>query len=252
MAGRTAPGPIRGPASSAAGVSPGPSPRLPPPTYQRPGHLRQAPATLALRLLLRGDRRHDLLGHHDPQPPRRVDPTRHVRQAQTDRVGVLRPVRRPRPRSHRCGRLHHQGARRQRGRRPVTGRPRQTGPETLRLEERGFHGRIAHKGENAPIQASSAWARGAHPRLAERLLPARPLLRAAGHRHRRLLRSRRAVRGCYDPAGCDGPRLRGSYEARPVRAGPWQRAGSRGGAAKSEPGGAGGSIGPSGMQGFGN
>lgn len=154
MAGRTALGPIRGPASSAAGVSPGPSPRLPPPRYQRPVHLRQAPATLALRLLLRGDRRHDLLGHHDPQPPRRVDPTRRVRQAQTDRVGVLRPVRRPRPRSHRCGRLHHQGARRQRGRWPVTGRPRQTGPETLRLEERGFHGRIAHKGENAPIQAS--------------------------------------------------------------------------------------------------
>ncbi|GAA0688491.1 hypothetical protein GCM10009548_70040 [Streptomyces malaysiensis subsp. malaysiensis] len=122
----------------------------------------------------------------------------------------------------------------------------------LALDHIAVDGSIAHKGENAPIQASSAWARGAHPRLAERLLPARPLLRAAGHRHRRLLRSRRAVRGSYDPAGCDGPRLRGSYEARPVRAGPWQRAGSRGGAAKSEPGGAGGSIGPSGMQGFGD
>lgn len=73
MAHRTALGPIRSPAAWAGGVPPGPSTRLPPSAHQRPYRLRQDAAAAALRLFLRGDRRHDLLGHHDPQPPRQVD-----------------------------------------------------------------------------------------------------------------------------------------------------------------------------------
>ncbi|RLV71696.1 hypothetical protein D3C57_144255 [Streptomyces rapamycinicus NRRL 5491] len=145
MADRTALGPIRGPVARAAGLPPGPSAGLPPSTYQRSGRFRQAPATAAIRLFLRGDRRHDLLGHHNPQPPRRVDPTRRPRPAQADRAGVLRPDRRPRPRPDRRGRLHHQGARRRRVRRPVTVRPRQTGRETL-----GHDGRIRHPSGSCP------------------------------------------------------------------------------------------------------
>nr|WP_256387298.1 transposase [Kitasatospora sp. MMS16-BH015] len=143
-----------------------------------------------------------------------MDPTRRVRPAQADRTGLLRPDRRPGPRSDRRGRLHHQGARTRRGRRPPTGRPRQTGrkrsgttdgygiplgrvlaganrhdspllaPTLDRLEdlgpvpdditvhldagyesdktrallsERCLRGRVAHKGENAPVQASQRW-----------------------------------------------------------------------------------------------
>jgi transposase len=56
------------------------------------------------------------------------------------------------------------------------------------LSERGLHGRIAHKGGEGAHPGQSALACRTHPRLAERLLPARPLLRAARHRHRRLLR----------------------------------------------------------------
>src|SRR3954465_11168185 len=45
------------------------------------------------------------------------------------------------------------------------------------LGARSLHGRIAHKGEKAPNPGEPALACRAHPRLAERLPPARPLLR---------------------------------------------------------------------------
>jgi hypothetical protein len=48
--------------------------------------VRQDAVTAALRLFLRGDRRHDLLGHANPQPPRRVDTTGRFRPAQATRA----------------------------------------------------------------------------------------------------------------------------------------------------------------------
>jgi hypothetical protein len=59
------------------------------------------------------------------------------------------------------------------------------------LDERGLHGRIAHKGEKAPIQASRRWHverthawQNAFHRLAR-------CYERPGHRHRRPLRPRR-------------------------------------------------------------
>src|ERR1044072_8408750 len=86
MADRTTLGPIRRPAVCAIGLRADPSAGLPPPTHQRPDRLRQAAAAPALRLFLSGDRRTDLLGHHDLQPPRRVDRPRRLRLTQTDRA----------------------------------------------------------------------------------------------------------------------------------------------------------------------
>ncbi|MFE4960922.1 transposase [Streptomyces sp. NPDC056653] len=77
------------------------------------------------------------------------------------------------------------------------------------LNERGLHGRIAHIGEKGTHPGQSALARGAHPRLAERLPPARPLLRAARHRRRRILRPHRHDhhRAQPDPAALDNSPL---------------------------------------------
>lgn len=58
------------------------------------------------------------------------------------------------------------------------------------LAARNLHGRIAHKGEKAPIQGQSAVACRTHPRLAERLPPRCLLLRAPLDRRQRLLRPR--------------------------------------------------------------
>lgn len=52
-------------------------------------------------------------------------------------------------------------------------------------------GRIAHKGEKAPIQASQRWPVERTNRLAQRVQPAPTLLRTLRNRHRRLPRPRR-------------------------------------------------------------
>ena len=52
------------------------------PPDRRSDRVRQADPGAAVRLLLRGDRRHHLLGDHDPRPPRRMDRARGVRPAQ--------------------------------------------------------------------------------------------------------------------------------------------------------------------------
>jgi len=84
---------------------------------------------LRFRLLLRGNRRHHLLGDHPPGPPRRMDQAGGVRPAGPDRPRVLRPHRRAAARPPRRGRVHHQSPRRRRGRRAVPGGPAQTGHE---------------------------------------------------------------------------------------------------------------------------
>ncbi|MGW7427020.1 transposase [Streptomyces sp. NPDC054813] len=51
------------------------------------------------------------------------------------------------------------------------------------LSERGLHGCIAHKGGEGAHSGQSALARRTHSRVAERLSPSRPVLRASRHRH---------------------------------------------------------------------
>src|SRR3954465_5848459 len=65
MACRPAVGPIRRAAPAPGGVRPPPSVGLSPPPDRRPDRFRQADPGAAVRLLLRRDRRHHLLGH-DP------------------------------------------------------------------------------------------------------------------------------------------------------------------------------------------
>ena len=143
---------------------------LPPPPDRGSDRVRQAGPGAAVRLLLRGDRRHHLLGDHATDPPRRVD-QRSGCSPQLTRIALrrLRPHRRTGARRHRRGRVHHQGSRRRRGRRPVAGRPAQTGHETLGAGRGLRHPAGPGPGRGAPPRLAAA---GADPGPARRSRPA--------------------------------------------------------------------------------
>ena len=139
---------------------------LPPPPDRGPDRVRQADPGAAVRLLLRRDRRHHLLGHHDPGPPRRVDRgsgcsrswPRIARESYDRIVGlVLDDIAvdgciTKAPGGGEC-------------RRPVPGRPAQTGHETLGAGRGLRHPAGPGPGRGEPARLPAA---GPHPG------PARP------------------------------------------------------------------------------
>ena len=99
-----------------------------------------------------------------------------------DRPRGLRPHRRAGARRDRRRRVHHQGPRRRRGRRPVPGRPAQTGHETVGAGRGLRHPAGPGPGRGAPPRLAAA---GPHPGPARRSRPAaRGDHRASGRRLR--------------------------------------------------------------------
>ena len=210
-------GPVLGAAAGASAHLADPSVGLPSPADPGSGGLRARDRGAGAWLGVRADRQPRLLGSDDPPSAEGVGGGRAERAGPHAGAAGVRPDDRPGAGRPGGGRLHHQGAGRRRGRRPLAGGSGQAGAQALGRDRWARHPAAPGRGRCQSARQPLARPDPRRPRQARRAArgrdrPPRPRLRRPADPR---LARRRSASTAPSPARACRPR------SRPARAGSW-------------------------------